>query len=35
MVVLQCSPRGILDANEWYKYKGPITDEMVQEYTGQ
>lgn len=27
--------RGILDANEWYKYKGPITDEMVQEYTGQ
>jgi hypothetical protein len=27
--------RGILDANDWYKYKGPVTDEMVQEYTGQ
>ena len=27
--------RGILDANDWYKYKGPVTDEMGQEYTGQ
>ena len=27
--------RGVFDANEWYNYKGPITDEMRQEYTGQ
>jgi hypothetical protein len=31
--------RGILNANEWYKYNGPITDEMARkmapEYTGQ
>lgn len=27
--------RGIVDADEWYRYRGPITDEMVREYTGQ